>query len=168
MTSACNGFDGDTGATVFSGGGANELMANTRRFNTGIARARRIYIANDGAGLRLHRASFADSPELRQASLPKRHIRVEFHSQRPRSMNFSIYSTTNAYLPSQELAAHGDRLGNFIRPVPPSTDPVWRHGTPPASITPRHFALSGCSINGARAIFPLLFAPRLLRFIRRE
>jgi hypothetical protein len=42
-----HGFDGDTGATVFSGGGANELMAGTRRFNTGIAARGRIYVAND-------------------------------------------------------------------------------------------------------------------------
>ena len=42
-----HGFDGDTGAVVFSGGGANELMAGTRRFNTGIAARGRIYVAND-------------------------------------------------------------------------------------------------------------------------
>ena len=42
-----HGFDGDTGAVVFSGGGANELMAGTRRFNTGIAARGRIYLAND-------------------------------------------------------------------------------------------------------------------------
>jgi hypothetical protein len=42
-----HGFDGDTGATIYSGGGANELMAGTRRFNTGIAARGRIYVAND-------------------------------------------------------------------------------------------------------------------------
>jgi hypothetical protein len=42
-----HGFNGDTGAVVFTGGGANELMAGTRRFNTGIAARGRIYVAND-------------------------------------------------------------------------------------------------------------------------
>jgi PQQ enzyme repeat len=42
-----HGFDGDTGNVVYAGGGANELMAGTRRFNTGIAARGRIYIAND-------------------------------------------------------------------------------------------------------------------------
>jgi hypothetical protein len=42
-----HGFDGDTGAVVFSGGGPNELMAATRRFNTGIAANGRIYVAAD-------------------------------------------------------------------------------------------------------------------------
>jgi hypothetical protein len=42
-----HGFDGDTGAPVFSGGGANELMTGTQRFNTGIAARGRIYVAND-------------------------------------------------------------------------------------------------------------------------
>jgi hypothetical protein len=32
---------------VFTGGGANELMTGTRRFNTGIAARGRIYVAND-------------------------------------------------------------------------------------------------------------------------
>lgn len=41
------GFDGDTGKAVFTGGGANELMANTRRFNTGIVARGHIFIAND-------------------------------------------------------------------------------------------------------------------------
>jgi len=42
-----HGFDGDTGAVVFSGGGTNELMSGTRRINTGIAARGRIYLAND-------------------------------------------------------------------------------------------------------------------------
>ncbi len=41
------GFDGDTGTNIFTGGGANELMANTRRFNTAIVARGRIYVAND-------------------------------------------------------------------------------------------------------------------------
>lgn len=42
-----NGYDGDTGAVVYAGGGANELMTGTRRFNTGIAARGRIYLASD-------------------------------------------------------------------------------------------------------------------------
>ena len=34
------GYNGDTGAVIFAGGGANELMAGTRSFNTGIIRGR--------------------------------------------------------------------------------------------------------------------------------
>jgi len=41
------GWNGDTGAVVFNGGGANELMSATRRFNTGIAARGRIYFAAD-------------------------------------------------------------------------------------------------------------------------
>lgn len=40
-------FNGDTGTNIFTGGGANELMAGTRRFNTGIVARGRIYVAND-------------------------------------------------------------------------------------------------------------------------
>jgi len=42
-----HGFDGDTGAVIYNGGGPNELMSGTRRFNTAIAARGRIYVAND-------------------------------------------------------------------------------------------------------------------------
>jgi hypothetical protein len=41
------GFDGNTGTNVFTGGGTNELMTGTRRWNTGIVARGRIYLAND-------------------------------------------------------------------------------------------------------------------------
>jgi hypothetical protein len=40
-----HGYNGDTGAVVYAGGGNNEIMAGTQRFNTGIAARGRIYIA---------------------------------------------------------------------------------------------------------------------------
>jgi hypothetical protein len=43
-----HGYDGDTGAVAFSGGGANELMAGTHFYSTtGIAARGRIYVAGD-------------------------------------------------------------------------------------------------------------------------
>jgi hypothetical protein len=42
-----HGYDGNTGTLVYAGGGANELMDNARRFNTGIVARGRIYVATD-------------------------------------------------------------------------------------------------------------------------
>jgi PQQ enzyme repeat len=42
-----HGYNGDTGAVVYAGGGSNELMANTRKWNTGIVARGRIYFAAD-------------------------------------------------------------------------------------------------------------------------
>ena len=43
-----HGHNGDTGAVVYTGGGANELMTGTRGYNTAAIAARgRIYVAND-------------------------------------------------------------------------------------------------------------------------
>jgi len=42
-----HGYNGDTGAVVYAGGGANELMTNTRKWNTGIVARGRIYFAAD-------------------------------------------------------------------------------------------------------------------------
>ena len=39
------GYNGDTGATIFAGGGANDTISGGRTFNTGIAARGRIYIA---------------------------------------------------------------------------------------------------------------------------
>ena len=42
-----HGYNGDTGAVVYAGGGANELMTGTRKWNSGIAARGSIYVAND-------------------------------------------------------------------------------------------------------------------------
>jgi hypothetical protein len=41
------GYDGETGAVVFAGGGVNDTISGTRTYNTGIAARGRIYIAGD-------------------------------------------------------------------------------------------------------------------------
>jgi hypothetical protein len=42
-----HGYDGITGAVVFAGGGANEQMSGTRKWNTGIVARSRIYFVAD-------------------------------------------------------------------------------------------------------------------------
>ncbi len=41
------GYNGETGAVIFAGGGANDTISGTRTFNTGIAARGRIYVAGD-------------------------------------------------------------------------------------------------------------------------
>ena len=43
-----HGYDGDTGAEVFAGGGAGDAMTATSRFNTPIVAKGRIFVAADG------------------------------------------------------------------------------------------------------------------------
>jgi hypothetical protein len=42
-----HGYNGDTGAVVFAGGGPNEQMSNTRQWNTGMVARGRIYFGAD-------------------------------------------------------------------------------------------------------------------------
>jgi hypothetical protein len=42
-----HGYDGDTGAIIYSGGGANEVMAHTEQWNTGIVARGRLYFGAD-------------------------------------------------------------------------------------------------------------------------
>src|SRR5438094_2588487 len=42
-----HGYDGDTGAVIYAGGGSNELMTGTRQWNTGIATRGHVYFGAD-------------------------------------------------------------------------------------------------------------------------
>ncbi|MGC1321602.1 MAG: hypothetical protein WA849_05440, partial [Candidatus Udaeobacter sp.] len=42
-----HGYNADTGAVIYAGGGANELMAGTRQWNTGMVARGRIYFGTD-------------------------------------------------------------------------------------------------------------------------
>jgi len=42
-----HGYNGDTGAVIYAGGGANELMTGTRQWNTGMVARDRIYFGAD-------------------------------------------------------------------------------------------------------------------------
>ena len=43
-----HGYDGDTGAVIFAGGGAGDAMASTSRFITPIVAKGRLFVAADG------------------------------------------------------------------------------------------------------------------------
>jgi hypothetical protein len=51
-----HGYNGDTGAVVYAGGGANELMTGTRKWNSGMVARGSIYVANDNRVLRVPRS----------------------------------------------------------------------------------------------------------------
>jgi hypothetical protein len=114
-----HGFDGDTGAVIYSGGGANEVMAGTHRFNTGIAARGRIYVANDN---RVYAFSVPVSPiNLTEPTmLPNGAFHFTF-TNAP-GVGFTAFCTTNAALPFTNWT----RLG-FVAEVSPGqfefTDP---------------------------------------------
>ena len=56
------GYNGDTGAVIFNGGGANELMSGVRSYNTGIAARGRIYYAADNRVYAFKMANVAPIP----------------------------------------------------------------------------------------------------------
>jgi hypothetical protein len=91
-----HGFDGDTGAVVFNGGGANELMAGTRHFNTGIAARGRIYVANDS---RVYAFTVPVPPIIltNPALLPGGAFELGFTNVP--GLSFTAFATTNVALP---------------------------------------------------------------------
>jgi hypothetical protein len=89
------GFDGDTGATIFSGGGANELMAHTRRFNTGIVARGRIYAANDNKvyAFNVPGQAITSVTLTNVAILPGGAFQLSF-TNTP-NVNFNVFASTN-------------------------------------------------------------------------
>jgi len=92
-----HGFNGDTGAVVFNGGGANELMAGTRRFNTGIAARGRIYIANDS---RVYAFTVPVPPIVLTNSVWLRSGAFQFGFTNVPGLSFTAFATTNVTLGS--------------------------------------------------------------------
>jgi hypothetical protein len=49
-----HGYNGDTGAVVYAGGGAHELMTGDRKWNSGMVARGSIYVANDNKVYKFH------------------------------------------------------------------------------------------------------------------
>jgi hypothetical protein len=94
-----HGFNGDTGAAVFSGGGTNELMTGTRRFNTGIVARGRIYLAND------NKVYAFNVPGQTVTSIAVKTLNVmpggafQFSFTNVPGANFNVFGTTNMSQP---------------------------------------------------------------------
>jgi hypothetical protein len=92
-----HGFDGDTGAVVFSGGGVNELMAGTRRFNTGIAARGRIYLANDN---KVYAFTLPAPPPIVLTDPTLQPVNLfQFSFTNIPAMSFTALATTNLSVP---------------------------------------------------------------------
>ena len=69
-----HGYDGDTGAVVYDGGGPNELMAGTHYYSTtGIVARGRIYVAGDNKvyAFALPGPTATPSPTPRRSPTPR-------------------------------------------------------------------------------------------------
>lgn len=91
-----HGFNGDTGAVVFNGGGTNELLSNTRHFQTAIAARGRIYIGTDNKII----AFTVPVPPIVLGNwtvFPNGAFQFGF-TNTP-GLSFTVYGTTNLILP---------------------------------------------------------------------
>jgi hypothetical protein len=57
-----HGYNGDTGAVVFDGGGNNELMTGDRKWNSGMVARGSIYVANDNKVYKFRVSGVAPTP----------------------------------------------------------------------------------------------------------
>lgn len=93
-----HGFDGDTGAVVFNGGGSSELMAGTHNFQTAIAARGRIFVATDRKIYAFSVPVFQPVIVLSNPTLlPDGSFQFDF-TNIP-SKGFSVFRSTNVSLP---------------------------------------------------------------------
>jgi hypothetical protein len=93
------GFDGDTGAVVFNGGGPNELLAATHAFQTAIAARGRIFVATDRK-IYSFAVPVSQPPPIVLSNptlLPDGSFQFDF-TNIP-GMGFSVFRSTNLSLP---------------------------------------------------------------------
>jgi hypothetical protein len=127
------GFDGNTGATIFAGGGANELMANTRNFNTGIVARGRIYVAGD------NKVYAFQAPGQTVTSINLTNLTVlpggsfQFSFTNIPGALFNVFGTTN--------------------PAVPSTNWTWLGGVPEISPGQYQFTDTQAPANAERFYF---------------
>jgi len=90
------GFDGDTGAVIFSGGGTNEAMSGTENYNTGIAAHGRIYVANDN---KVHAFTIPVVPIILTNLTVLPNGNFQFSFSYASGMSFTAFASTNAAAP---------------------------------------------------------------------
>jgi hypothetical protein len=90
------GYNGDTGAVVYAGGGANELMAGTRSFNTGIAARGRIYYATDN---KVYAFSVPVPPITLTNVGFQPDASFQFSFTNTPGLSFTVYSSTDMLVP---------------------------------------------------------------------
>ena len=89
------GFNADTGGVVFSGGGANELMANLRQWNTAIVARGRIYAAGDNKVY----AFTVPIPAINLTAAAVSNATFQFSFTNTPGLSFTAYASTNVALP---------------------------------------------------------------------
>lgn len=100
-----HGYNGDTGAVVYSGGGANELMTGTRKWNTGIVARGRIYLASDN---KIYAFSVPVAPITLTNIGFQLDASFQFSFTNVPGMSFTVYSSTDMLVP----VANWTRVGS--------------------------------------------------------
>jgi PQQ enzyme repeat len=106
-----HGFDGDTGAVIFNGGGANELMSGTQRFNTAIAARGRIYVANNN---QVYAFTLPVPPIVLTNAMALPGGGFQFGFTNTPGLSFTAYGTSNLSAP----IANWTRLGGVTETSP--------------------------------------------------
>src|SRR6476660_5067379 len=119
-----HGYNGDTGAVIYAGGGANELMSGTRQWDTGMVARGRIYFGADNKVYAFQVPAGTPTPTPTATASP---TPVRGGTNIALVTNGGVASASSTYDNNFPVAAvnEGDRLGlNF------GSGGGWADGTP--------------------------------------
>ncbi len=128
-----HGYNGDTGAVVYAGGGNNELMTGTRKWNSGIVARGRIYVANNNKVYKFRVPGGTPTPTPAQTPTPTptptptatptptTKCATPYYGPAPGPYNAADYPKT--------IVIHCDTRGVSIRFTRDGTTPTTKHGT---------------------------------------
>jgi len=127
-----HGYNGDTGAVVYAGGGTNELMTGTRKWNSGIAARGSIYVANDNKVYKFKLPSGTPTPTPTASPTP---TATSTATTTPTPTATATATVTPTPTPTSTPTATATASGSAT-PTPRPTPTVRPHATPRPRPTP--------------------------------
>jgi len=127
-----HGYNGDTGAVVYAGGGTNELMTGTRKWNSGIAARGSIYVANDNKVYKFKLPSGTPTPTPTASPTP---TATSTATTTPTPTATATATVTPTPTPTSTPTATATASGSAT-PTPRPTPTARPHATPRPRPTP--------------------------------
>ena len=127
-----HGYNGDTGAVVYAGGGTNELMTGTRKWNSGIAARGSIYVANDNKVYKFKLPSGTPTPTPTASPTP---TATSTATTTPTPTATATATVTPTPTPTSTPTATATASGSAT-PTPRPTPTARPHATPRSRPTP--------------------------------
>ena len=131
-----HGYNGDTGAVVYVGGGANELMTGTRQWNTGMVARGRIYFGADNKVYAFQLPAGTPSPTPTATAIPSATATPTATATATATSTPTATATSTSTATATPTATATSTATATVPPSPTPTATATATATPTATSTP--------------------------------